>query len=85
MDNNMTMSKYNIHEAQANLSRLVDRVIEGETVLIGRRNVPVAELRPIAARRTKARRVGLTKGFQVPARFFEALPRETEDDFEGRR
>ena len=81
----MTMSKYNIHEATANLSRLVDRVVEGETLIICRRNVPVAELRPIAAPRTKARRVGLAKGFQVSARFFDPLPKEIEDAFEGRR
>jgi prevent-host-death family protein len=83
--NNMTMSKYNIHEAKANLSRLVDRVGEGETVLICRRNVPVAELRPVAGRRTKPRRVGLARGLKVPRRFFDPLPKEIEDAFEGRR
>lgn len=36
----------NIAEAKAKLSELLERVEQGETVLLCRRNVPVAELRP---------------------------------------
>ena len=41
------MKKVNLYEAKVHLSALVDRVAEGETVLICRRNVPAAELRPV--------------------------------------
>ena len=37
----------NIHEAKARLSELIHRVERGETVHLSRRNVPVAELRPL--------------------------------------
>jgi prevent-host-death family protein len=57
------MTAVNVHEAKAKLSELLDRVEHGETVVIARRNRPVAELRPIAARTLKKRRpIGLAKG-----------------------
>lgn len=37
----------NMHEAKTHLSRLVERVEAGETVVIARAGKPVAELRPI--------------------------------------
>ncbi len=37
----------NIHEAKTHLSRLLERVEQGETVVIARAGKPVAELRPI--------------------------------------
>jgi prevent-host-death family protein len=36
----------NVHEAKSQLSRLLERVEEGETVVIARNGVPVAELIP---------------------------------------
>ncbi|MEP9383978.1 type II toxin-antitoxin system prevent-host-death family antitoxin [Nocardioides sp. KR10-350] len=36
----------NIHEAKTHLSRLIERVERGETVIIARAGKPVAELRP---------------------------------------
>jgi prevent-host-death family protein len=78
------MKKVNIYEAKAHLSALVDRVAEGETVLICRRNVPAAELRPIAKPRRTRRPIGLVSGFTVPPSFFEPLPEELVAAFEGR-
>jgi prevent-host-death family protein len=53
----------NVHEAKARLSELLDRVERGETVVIARRNKPVAELRPVPAPTEKPRRpIGLAKG-----------------------
>lgn len=37
----------NMHEAKTHLSRLVERVEAGETIVIARAGKPVAELRPI--------------------------------------
>ena len=39
----------NMHEAKTHLSRLVEQVLDGETVVIARAGKPVAELRPYVA------------------------------------
>ena len=78
------MKKVNLYEAKAHLSALVDRVAEGETVLICRRNVPAAELRPVRKARRTRRPVGLVPGLEVPSSFFEPLPEDVLAAFEGR-
>jgi prevent-host-death family protein len=78
------MKKVNLYEAKAHLSALVERVAEGETVLICRRNVPAAELRPVRKPRRTRRPIGLVPGFAVPASFFEPLPEDLLATFEGR-
>lgn len=72
------MIKVNVHEAKTHLSRYLARVAAGETILVCNRNVPVAEIRPVAPRRRAKRPMGLAKGkFEVPPAFFAPLP-ETE-------
>ena len=44
------MASFNVHDAKSNFSRLLDRVLEGEEVLITRNGVPVAELVPARKR-----------------------------------
>ncbi len=78
------MKKVNLYEAKVTLSALVDRVAKGETVLICRRNVPTAELRPVRRPRRTPRPVGRLAGFSVPDSFFEPLPDDVLDAFEGR-
>ena len=78
------MKKVNLYEARVHLSALVDRVAEGETVLICRRNVPAAELRPVPKPRRTRRPVGLLAGFTIPPSFFQPLPDDLFDAFEGR-
>jgi prevent-host-death family protein len=78
------MKKVNLYQAKVQLSALVDRVAEGETVLICRRNVPAAELRPVSKPRRTRRPVGLVPGFEVPRSFFESLPEDMLASFEGR-
>ncbi len=74
----LVMKRINIHEAKTHLSRYLEEIEGGETVVLCRRNQPVAEIRPIAAHRLKPRPIGLAKGkFTVPASFFEELPGET--------
>jgi prevent-host-death family protein len=41
---------FNVHEAKTHFSKLLDRVLEGETVLITRNGTPVAELVPARKR-----------------------------------
>ncbi len=40
------LAQYNIYDARTYLSRLVDRVIDGEEIVIARANRPVAKLVP---------------------------------------
>jgi len=78
------MKKVNLYEAKAHLSALVDRVAGGETVVICRRNVPAAELRPVPKPRRTRRPIGLVPRFTVPPSFFEPLPEDLLAAFEGR-
>jgi len=80
----MVMIKLNINEAKNHLSRYVDELRKGETILLCKRNHPVAEIRPVAARKRAPRPIGLAKDvFDVPAAFFEELPEETLAAFHG--
>jgi len=44
------MSEHSIADAKTHLSKLIDRAIAGETVVITRHGHPVAELRPAPRR-----------------------------------
>lgn len=72
----------NVHEAKTHLSRLIERVLAGEEIVIARGGTPVAKLVPIdrrAARRTpgSARgRIRLADDFDAP------LPDEVIREFE---
>ena len=78
----MTMIKVNIFEAKAKLSEYLDRVAEGEQVVICKRNRPVAELRPVAAPRTEPRPIGGMEGqIEILPSFFDPLPDEVVDSF----
>ena len=76
------MTKLNIHEAKTHLSEYLENIARGETILLCKRNKPIAEIRPIRAERLEPRPVGLAKGqFSVPAEFFEPLPDEILSHF----
>jgi prevent-host-death family protein len=76
--------KVNIAEAKTHFSHFLERVERGETVVICRRNVPVAEIRPLAKLPHKVRPVGIDRGMVIPESFFEPLPDDLLDAFEGR-
>jgi antitoxin (DNA-binding transcriptional repressor) of toxin-antitoxin stability system len=79
------MIRLNIHEAKTHLSRYLKRLAEGETIVLCLRNVPVAEILPLPAPQTEPRPIGLARGrFAVPPSFFEPLPDQVLDAFEGR-
>lgn len=80
----MVMIRINIYQAKTHLSRYLRRVLKGETIVLCKRNVPIAEIRPLPEARRSKRPVGLAKGeFEVPASFFEPLPKEILSEFEG--
>lgn len=79
------MIRLNIHEAKTHLSRYLGRIEAGETILLCKRNVPIAEIRPIDRRRTEPRELGFMRGtLEVGDAFFEPLPQDLLDQFEGR-
>jgi antitoxin (DNA-binding transcriptional repressor) of toxin-antitoxin stability system len=78
------MIKVNIHQAKTQLSKYINRLQDGEIIVLCKRNVPVAEIRPLPASSRKPRPIGLGKGrFEVPASFFEPLPSDLLDSFGG--
>ncbi|MDP2433114.1 MAG: type II toxin-antitoxin system prevent-host-death family antitoxin [Pseudomonadota bacterium] len=79
------MQTINIHEAKAKLSEYLAAVEAGETVVICRRNVPVAEIVPISQPRKTPRPVGLAcdAGYEIPASFFDPLPDDLLAAFNG--
>jgi antitoxin (DNA-binding transcriptional repressor) of toxin-antitoxin stability system len=82
------MVRVNISEAKMHLSRYLEDLETGrvDSVLICRRNVPIAEIRSLERRQTKARPIGLAKGkFRVPKSFFDPLPDEILNSFYGKR
>jgi antitoxin (DNA-binding transcriptional repressor) of toxin-antitoxin stability system len=80
------MIRLNIHEAKTHLSRYLKRLAKGERIVLCLRNVPIAEIRALPAAETKPRPIGLARGrFTVPPSFFEPLPDDVLDTFEGRR
>ena len=56
------MIRLNIHEVKAHLSKYLAKLEEGETILLCRRNKPIAEIRPVSAKRKKPRPIGLDEG-----------------------
>ena len=78
------MIRLNIHEAKTHLSRYLSRIRKGETIILCKRNQPVAEIRPYPSRRSQKRPIGLAKGqFVVPEEFFQPLPEELVQAFQG--
>ena len=80
----MVMIMVNIHQAKARLSEFIEAVERGEQVWICKRNQPVAELRPLAGKRTKPR--PLTPGphaFDLPKTFFDPMSDQWLDDVES--
>ena len=77
------MLKVNIAEAKAHLSRYLESVERGETVVLCRRNVPVAEIRALPRPPLQERPVGIDRGMRVPDSFFEPLPDDILRAFGG--
>ncbi len=78
------MIRLNIHEAKTHLSRYLKELAKDETIILCKRNIPIAEIRPIRPHREYQRPIGLAKGeFEVTSDFFEPLPEEMLAAFNG--
>jgi antitoxin (DNA-binding transcriptional repressor) of toxin-antitoxin stability system len=81
----MVMIRINVHEAKTHLSRYLAELAPGETLLVCKRNVPIAEIRRLPAQRSAKRPIGLAKDvFRVPPSFLEPLPAEELSAWDGR-
>ncbi len=72
-----------VTEAKANLSALLERVLQGEEVIISRAGKPIAVLVPFSPDR-RPRRPGALKGRIVIAPDFDELPADLADAFGSR-
>ncbi len=78
------MLRVNVHDAKTNLSKYLKRVARGETIIVCRRNIPIAEIRPVSQQRLAKRPIGLCKGmFEIPPEFYEPLPPDLLALFNG--
>ena len=76
----------NIHQAKTHLSRLLERVAKGGSVVIARAGKPIARLVPISAPEgSKVRRLGFMAGqLRVPDDFDRMGAKEIEALFGGK-
>jgi antitoxin (DNA-binding transcriptional repressor) of toxin-antitoxin stability system len=80
----MSMLNVTIDEIQRDPLKYLHQVEAGETLIILRSDMPIAELRPIASNK-QLRPFGLCKGeFTVPDDFDAPLPEDLLNVFEGR-
>lgn len=84
---NQIMITMNINEAKTHLSSALEKVARGETVVLCKRNKPVAEIRPVREPLREKRPIGLAArefpGFTVDRTFFEPLPDDIVTAFSG--
>ena len=76
------MTKVNVGEAKANLSKLLAQVEAGEEVVIARNGKPVARL--VKCKPKGKPQAGVWKGkINIPDSFFDPLPEEELKLWEG--
>lgn len=75
----------NVYEAKTHLSRLLDRVLAGEEIVIGRAGTPVARLVPYVEKPPRRRALGAWRGRVWIADDFDELPEELAAAFRGER
>ncbi|MCY4067785.1 MAG: type II toxin-antitoxin system Phd/YefM family antitoxin [Acidimicrobiaceae bacterium] len=72
----------NVYEAKTHLSKLIERVEAGEEIVLARAGKPCARLVPLAPAPPR-KRVGLLPGLEIGPEFFEPLPEDEIDAWEG--
>ncbi|MGH7256514.1 MAG: type II toxin-antitoxin system Phd/YefM family antitoxin [Nitrospirales bacterium] len=76
-------STVNIHQAKTQLSRLLDDVVKGKTVVIAKAGKPVAKLIPLEEKKP-SRKPGFLKGkLQIATDFDAPLPPDLQEAFEA--
>ena len=78
------MKKVNAADPKARLLANLDRAQRGAKKIICRRNLPIAEVKPIRERTTVQRPIGIDRGMSIPDSFFDSLPDDLIEAFEGK-
>ncbi len=73
------MSQFNIAEAKAQFSGLVQKALMGEEVIIARDNRPLVKLVPLEARLPRSRQPGTARGQIHMAADFDQTPMDFKD------
>ncbi len=83
------MQQLNINEVKTHLSGILAQVEKGETVVICRRNKPIAEIKPIEQKKLTKRPIGLAgkqyPDFKLNDEFFDPLPDDIMKYFTGEK
>jgi prevent-host-death family protein len=74
----------NVYEAKTQLSKLIDRAVAGEEVVISRAGKPMVRLVPVAARPAR-RTPGSARGQIRMSPDFDELPEDLAAAFRGER
>ncbi|HEY5706343.1 MAG TPA: type II toxin-antitoxin system prevent-host-death family antitoxin [Terrimicrobiaceae bacterium] len=81
------MKKVTIHEAKTHLSRLIQQALDGEEVVIAKRNKPVVILQPIKSGKPERRmgwmKVWMAPDFDEPLEDFAAYMTTAEEEAAG--
>lgn len=76
------MASYGVAEAKNNFTHLLDRVEEGERVVITRHGKPVAEIRPLAPERPLPTEAERRAAFERLRKMRDSLPPATQTSVE---
>ena len=75
------MASISVYQARAELSRLIERALAGEEIVITRRGQPTVRLLPVEQPQPR-RKPGALKGkLTLPESFFDPLPEDIIDAF----
>jgi prevent-host-death family protein len=66
------MAVFNIHDAKTHFSKLLERVLNGEEVVIAKAGKPVARILPFTTDDTSPRKPGIDKGKVIIRPDFDA-------------
>jgi prevent-host-death family protein len=80
------MRQVNIHEAKTHLSRLIDDVAKGETIIIAKAGKPIGKLVTMLeeAKKPEKRKLGQLQGmYTIPDDFDTMFQKEIEEMFYG--
>ncbi len=68
------MIKLNLHEVKVQFSKYIEMVEGGETIVVCKRNIPVAEIRRVPSKEIQKPMLGSAAGKgKIPKSFFESM------------
>ena len=78
------MQQYNIHNAKAHLSELVEKAAEGDVFIIAKAGRPMVKVIPYSPQQTVQKRIGFLKGqIEAPVNFDQMGQDEITEAFEA--